>query len=176
MKVLEIRRHTERKKPGQHLTKAGVALARRVGAQIGPFHFVITSPVPRAVETAIAMGFATDGEEDLIAELGADVDREISWQAGFGPIAGAVRSGGAAAALARSLRRFCDEVIDSLPEDGSGLIISHGGLVEIMSIACLPGENHTAWGPACGFCEGVRLFHNGTEFVKAEMLRLEGSM
>ncbi|MBZ0278386.1 MAG: hypothetical protein K8I60_19725, partial [Anaerolineae bacterium] len=69
MRYLEMRRHTIRIKPGQHLSQAGVTLARRVGETIGPFDRVITSTIPRAYETAIAMGFAVDEQLDELGTM-----------------------------------------------------------------------------------------------------------
>src|SRR6266581_2060501 len=63
MQTLEIRRHSMRKLGGgSQLSQEGVAYARRLGAAMGPFACVATSVVPRARETAIAMGFAVDYE------------------------------------------------------------------------------------------------------------------
>src|SRR5687768_3727441 len=70
MPTLEIRRHSIRKPGGgSQLSQEGVDLARRVGTGLGPFARVVTSVVPRARETAIAMGFAVDHE---IVTLGTD--------------------------------------------------------------------------------------------------------
>jgi len=66
MKILEIRRHSIRSKPGDHLSQQGVALARKIGEGMGPFAFVTTSTLPRAFETAIAMGFAVDEQNKLM--------------------------------------------------------------------------------------------------------------
>lgn len=63
MKTLDIRRHSLRKDGGgSQLSQAGVDLARRIGATLGPYAQVVTTPVPRTRETAIAMGFAVDYE------------------------------------------------------------------------------------------------------------------
>jgi|ERR1019366_8743959 broad specificity phosphatase PhoE len=63
MRTLEIRRHSLRKEGGgSQLSQAGVDDARRLGDGMGPFARVVTSVVPRARETAIAMGFAVDQE------------------------------------------------------------------------------------------------------------------
>jgi hypothetical protein len=65
---LEVRRHSLRKTGGgSQISQAGVDLARRVGASIGPFHRVAASVSPRTRETAIAMGFAVD--EELVTLL-----------------------------------------------------------------------------------------------------------
>ncbi len=72
MRTIEIRRHCYTKKgdargKGSHLSAAGVGQARGIGEQIGPFNLVLTSTVPRTLETAIAMGFAVD---EQLAVLG----------------------------------------------------------------------------------------------------------
>jgi broad specificity phosphatase PhoE len=81
MRYVELRRHTMRTRPGQHLSQAGVSLARRVGEGVGPFDRVVTSTLPRAFETAIAMGFAVDEQIALLAGMGADVTaRACAWR------------------------------------------------------------------------------------------------
>ncbi len=66
MKTIEIRQHSIRAKPSDHLNQQGVTLARLVGENLGPFDRVITSTLPRAFETAIAMGFAVDEQNELM--------------------------------------------------------------------------------------------------------------
>jgi hypothetical protein len=39
-------------------------------------------------------------------------------------------------------------------------------------VACLPRDNHAAWGPSCSYCEGVRLAFDGEQFTMAELLRV----
>lgn len=46
-------------------TPAGVALARLVGESLGTFASVVTSASPRAIETAVAMGFAVHDVAEL---------------------------------------------------------------------------------------------------------------
>jgi broad specificity phosphatase PhoE len=70
MRWLEVRRHSLTKKDagrgrGSHLSAEGVALARLVGGSLGPFARVVASASPRAVETAVAMGFAVDDTVEL---------------------------------------------------------------------------------------------------------------
>ena len=60
MKISDHRRHSMRNIPDQHLNQEGVTLAREVGERSGSFQRVITSTIPRAFETAIAMGYAVD--------------------------------------------------------------------------------------------------------------------
>ncbi len=173
MRYLELRRHTMRVKPGQHLSQAGVDLARRVGMGRGPFQRVITSTVPRAFETAIAMGFAVDDEADILSAMDDAADAEIEWPAGFAYIAQAMKQGKAAARFGEQQARFLTSVARQLPDEGWALIVSHGGIVEVGAVACLPDADHSAWGPFCDYCEGVLLTFDGTAFVDAEILRVK---
>jgi broad specificity phosphatase PhoE len=68
MRRIEVRRHSITEKSrgsGSHLSQEGVALARRVGSSLGSFASVVTSASPRAIETALAMGYAVDDNVDL---------------------------------------------------------------------------------------------------------------
>ncbi len=126
MRYIEMRRHTMRVKPGQHLSQAGVELARRVGDTIGPFQRVITSPVPRAYETAIAMGYAVDELNETLSMLAEGVEDEVAWDAGFAAFAEAARLVGETARFARMLAKAMQGIASSLPEDSAALVISHG--------------------------------------------------
>lgn len=172
MHFLEVRRHTMREPGGVHLSQAGVTLARRLGEDMGPFDRVITSTLPRAYETAIAMGFAVDAQLEQLSILGADVDAEVHWAAGFAAFAQAIRLGGATARFAHAQSALWQAIVESVPEGGQALVISHGGVVEAGAVACLPDADHHAWGPGCYYCEGVRLSFDGRRFVEAEILRV----
>jgi broad specificity phosphatase PhoE len=172
MKTIEIRRHTYRTKPGQHLSQQGVTLARRVGEGIGPFARVVTSTIPRAFETAIAMGFAVDEQNELMSTMGPDVDAEAPWPLPPAEYAKAVRRGKAAACYAEQLAEFYFQLADRLEEGQSALVINHGGVVELGAVACLPDADHTSWGAHFECCEGVRLFWENEQFVDVEILRV----
>ena len=101
MRELELRRHSMRVGQGQHLSQEGVDLARRVGATMGRFDRVVTSALPRAFETAIAMGFAVDEQLEALGAMSADVSREADWQRGCAEIQRAARLGGATAGYVR---------------------------------------------------------------------------
>lgn len=171
MRVLEVRRHTMRVKPGSHLTQAGVSLARGTGEAMGPFHLVVTSILPRAYETAIAMGFAVDAQEALLAEFGDDVSAEVDWTLGFPAFAAAIARGGATGRFAAAQAALWQQIAGSVPEGGRALIVSHGGIIDGGAIGCLPAA--AQWpGPALDYCEGVRLSLEDGRWVGGEALRL----
>jgi broad specificity phosphatase PhoE len=173
MRELEVRRHTMRIKPGQHLSQAGVDLARRIGATMKPFDRVITSTIPRAYETAVAMGFAADEQYAGLSVLPYGVEDEVAWDAGFAAFAEAVHRGGVTSHFAALLAAYWLRVMRELPDNGRALIITHGGITEAGAVACLPEADHAAWGPHCDYCEGVRLVYDDQRFTGAQILRVK---
>ena len=173
MKTLEIRRHSIRSKPGDHLNQAGVTLARRIGAGLGPFQRVVTSTVPRAFETAIAMGFAVDEEVKLISTYGADVERELPWPQSFAVYAKGVRRAGSAAQwYAGQLAEYYAGLAARLADEQSALVVNHGGILEMGVVACFLDADYEAWGEAVDYCEGARLYWQDGKFVEAEVVRV----
>lgn len=172
MKTIEIRRHSIRTKPGDHLSQPGVTLARRVGQNLGPFDRVVTSTLPRAFETAIAMGFAVDEQNELMSSYGASVEWEVSWPSTLRQYAKAVRKDGAAARYAYLLLDVYQRIADYLDEGRAALVVNHGGVLELGAVAALPKADHEAWGAHFDYCEGIRLFWNDGKFMDAEILRV----
>ncbi|MGE3073051.1 MAG: histidine phosphatase family protein [Dehalococcoidia bacterium] len=171
MLEIEHRRHSWRLPDGTHLTQAGVELARRVGETMGSFDLVVSSHIPRAFETAIAMGYAVDRQEELLGDDGG-IAGELDWTLGCAEFARAcavsdrvARVCGAQAELLRSIAR-------DLPRDGRALLVSHGGIIEQGVVGLLPGFQFEPWGRAFARCEGVLLQFEGTECVGAQQLRL----
>lgn len=172
MKTIEIRRHSIRTKPGEHLSQQGVTLARLIGQNVGPFDRVVTSTVPRAFETAIAMGFAVDEQNELMSTYGSAVEREAPWPLSLAGYAEVVHNGGAAAKYANQMAVVYSRLGNYLSEGRSALVINHGGVLELGAVACLPNADHALWGSHFEPCEGVRLFHDNGKFVDAEILRV----
>jgi broad specificity phosphatase PhoE len=172
MKTIEIRRHSIRSKPGDHLNQSGVTLARLVGQNLGPFDRVITSTLPRAFETAIAMGFAVDEQIELMSTTGNAVEREAPWPLSLAGYAEAVGKGGAAAKYANQLAAVYAKLANYLADGRAALVINHGGVAELGVVACLPDADHFAWGSHFECCEGIRLLWDDGNWVNAEILRV----
>jgi len=172
MKIIEIRRHSIRNQTGQDLSEQGIALARLIGLEMGKFDRVLTSPSPRAVQTAQAMGFVVDQQAEILAALGDDVSVECPWPARFADYAAAYRRGGATFTYARRLAVFYSQLAASLPENGSALVVNHGGVVELSAVGCLPAADFSALGDYIEYCEGVRLTWEGGKFTDVQVLRV----
>ena len=171
MKILEIRRHSIRASMGVHLNQMGVDLARMVGQNLGPFDRVVTSTLPRAFETAIAMGFAVDEQSEMISTYGGAVEKEAPWPQSYLQYVAAVKRGGAAAKYANALAQYYASVMDFISEGRSALVINHGGIVELGVVGCLPNVDFSAWGGPVSYCEGARLYWDD-KFIRAEVLRV----
>src|SRR5687767_3009071 len=174
MKTIEIRRHSIRQKPGDHLSQQGVTLARLIGQNLGPFDRVVTSTLPRAFETAIAMGFAVDEQSELMNTYGNAVEREAPWPLSLAGYAEVVKAGGAAAKYANQLAAIYAKLANFLADGRAALVINHGGVLELGAVACLPDADYIAWGSHFDYCEGIRLFWEDGKFVDGEILRVSG--
>jgi broad specificity phosphatase PhoE len=172
MKTIEVRRHSIRSKPGDHLNQAGVTLARLVGENLGPFDRVVTSTLPRAFETAIAMGFAVDEQIELMSTYGIDVEREVPWPQNFAAYAKRVRRAGAAAEYGKRLAEVYAELAKFLADGRSALVINHGGVLELGIVASFSDADYESWGEAADYCEGARLYWEDGKCVNAEVLRV----
>src|SRR5262245_36397550 len=167
MKTLEIRRHSIRKSGGgSQLSQAGVDYARRLGASLGPFALVVTSVVPRARETAIAMGFAVDYElVSLVSdeEMYAELESNRCWEASqpFPALARLIAAKGATWRYGHALVALWRDIVTAIPEGAAALVIGHSGDLEIGLVTCFPRADHAEWGGFFGMCEGARLIFAG---------------
>jgi broad specificity phosphatase PhoE len=173
MKTLEIRRHSLRNIPEAHLNQTGVTLARSVGQNLGPFARVVTSTHPRAFETAIAMGFAVDEQNELMSSFGEDVMAEAPWPLSFAEYSAIVKRNGAAGKYAHQLAKVYADIMNHVAEGGAALVVNHGGVLELGVAACLSETDFDSWGDAVDYCEGARLFWNDNGFTRGEVLRVQ---
>jgi broad specificity phosphatase PhoE len=175
MRTLEHRRHSRRDPGGVHLNADGLALAHSVAAGLPRFDRVVTSPLPRAVETAEALGLTVDTTLAGLAEVPDDVVAVFESlprpARSFERIVEHLgRSREAAEFAHRELAQWRSE-LERVPEGGRLLMISHGGFIELVAASALP-EVVRGWGPPLGYLEGVRLTWDGRRWTSAEVLRV----
>jgi broad specificity phosphatase PhoE len=172
MKTIEVRRHAMRDKPNKHISQAGITLARSIGANMGHFDRVISSTLPRALETAIAMGYEVHQRVELIERYSDSIEKSIPWPQPFSVYQSAYQAEGYAAIYMRELAGFYAQLAESLPDSGSALVISHGGIVEMSAVACVPEYGYSSAGSHLECCEGIRLTWNDGAFTHLEILRI----
>ena len=165
MRKVQIRRHSFTKKGeargrGSHLSREGVLAARRLGASLGRFDTVLASTSPRTMETAIAMGAAVD---DLI-EMPSPVETgEIdfhAWRTWDDPFATlrtmADASPAVNAYLTDQVARLVD-ALDHLADEGSALVIGHGGWIESVIARLVDHPPATPLGGSFWHLDGIDL-------------------
>ena len=174
-RLLEVRRHAERTKPGQNLSRAGIDRARVAAASGLPFARVVTSPSPRAVQTAVAMGYPVDQEEVVLQSFGSAVSALIDWQAGFATWQQGVAASPVLAAFATMQAAIWRQVLTDILPGQAALIVTHGGMIEAGVMAMAPAIEWSAAGGALDYVEGVRLWFSDTQCVNAVVLRFNGN-
>jgi len=174
MRVIEHRRHSRREPGDVHLSREGRELARRVARTMGRFDRVVTSPKPRAVETAEALGFHVDATIEELAEMPDDagLSDDVLGDRTFAACVLAVQRSQAVAEYAHCQAELMRKQLARLPKpDGRLLMVSHGGVIELGAAAALPEEARD-WGPPLGLLEGVRLYWDRGRWVRGEVLRV----
>jgi phosphohistidine phosphatase SixA len=173
MRMLEHRRHARPDATRIHLSRVGTALTRKVGASLPRFDRVVTSPKPRAVETAQAMGFRVDATLDALAETPGDagVSMEESPPRTFADFVTLVEQSAEMAGYAREQLGLWRAELEKVRENGALLLVSHSGVVESGAAAAVPREAR-GWGPSLAPLEGVRLTWDGARWTSGEVVRV----
>lgn len=174
MKTITILRHSIRA-AGQNLSPEGVALAREAAKKLNPeYNIVVTSDLPRAIETAEAMGFTVNEHNEILCPPGEIVDLEVYWDGDFDEFPPAYRQKKHLYEFAVKLREYIKTIAKSLPENGNALIISHGGVVQAAAAGCFPEKDFREFGRSPKYCEGIKIFIEGTEFKDINIIRNVG--
>ena len=183
MREIEIRRHCLTKKgetrgKGSHLSAAGVVQARRIGEVIGPFDLVVTSLIPRTLETALAMGFAVNDQWEVLGDIPATVWEEIghqerwSWDNPFAVFAKLAAGDGPTALMGRRQQEAWTQALDAVPANGKVLVISHGRVIEAGLVTCVSGSDFAHWGSPFQHGEGVQMQYDQGHFTDVQFRRL----
>ena len=183
MRWLEVRRHSLTKQGaargrGSHLSAEGVKLARLVGDPLGPYATVVTAASSRAIETALAMGFAVDDTVELPSGyVPGEVEHHDQWRwpQPYRTYAELLGRGGRLAAVAEAHQAAWTQMVEVVPEGAAALVVCHGGGIEPGLVACLPDADHGSWGAPFGHCDGARLAFEDGHFVGVEFRRVPPS-
>jgi broad specificity phosphatase PhoE len=134
---------------------------------------VATSPRPRAVETAEAMGFPVSETLPWLAEMPDDVGISVDelLPRSFADYAKLAERSESMGDYARSMAERCRKELMGLPDGSRLLLISHGGIIEFSAVAALPDQAND-WGPLVGYLEGFRLELEDGRWTRGDVLRV----
>jgi len=172
MRTLVHLRHGERQPGGPHLTERGARLAKEVGRRLAHFDRVLTSPKPRAVETAEAMGYAVEGSLPALGGLPGELERWVdrAYPPRFADYLRFVDEVAEARVQARRLADLAAVELERLGDGGRLLFVSHGGVVELGAVGAL-GAAVAEWGPVLGYLEGVELERDRATWTRGAPVR-----
>lgn len=171
---VDIRRHSVRDRPEAHLFDAGRSLARDVASSALGFDRVVSSPVLRAIETARALGYPYPEVDPQFESVGSAVEAIVPWPSPFRNYQRALDARvESVTAMARQLARRLTDIARHLPAGGRALVVTHGGVPELSTVALRPRDDTDAWGGPCRCLEGSRVTFVAGAPMMAEILRVD---
>jgi broad specificity phosphatase PhoE len=160
MPTLEIRRHAERTDRGDEqsaLSAAGRAMAASLSKRAPKFALVLSSPLPRAEETAQTIAGRLDGiEPGFLPEMGGAIgDRIFGEMRSLADWAEVLREREDARKFAAEQLATWARVALRVGEKDRVLAVSHGGIIELPAITLAQRLRTPLAGASFGYCEGV---------------------
>ena len=170
MATVEVRRHAERAGPtdaGSALSPAGRAMAERLARRAPAYAVVAASPLPRAKETATIVGGRLDlADPALLPDLSQIV--QVRTIEEYLPLlAAGEREQALADEQASAWQR-----LGSAAKDGTALVITHGGVIELAALRIAKAIGKDLRGNAFSYCEGVRVRYEDGKPRSLEVLRV----
>jgi broad specificity phosphatase PhoE len=177
MAILEIRRHAERTDRGNEtsaLSAAGRAMAQALAKRAGPFALVLSSPLPRAKETAQLIAGRLDAiDPGLLPEMGGMIgDRIFGEMRTLADWAEVLHEREDARKFAAEQLATWTRIASRVDEKERVLAISHGGIIELPAITLARQLGKRLDGAVFGYGEGVLITYWKGAPTEVEPLRL----
>ena len=177
MPILEIRRHaarTERSNQQSALSDAGRAMAQSLAKRVPQFALVLSSPLPRAKETAQLITGRLDAvEPGFLPEMGGVIgDRIFGEMRTLADWTEVLREREDARKFATEQLVTWARVAMRVGEKDRVLAISHGGIIELPAITLAQRLRIPLDGPSFGYCEGVVVTYTKGAPTKIEIVRV----
>jgi len=177
MPLIEIRRHAERADPKNNqgsLSEAGRAMALALAKRAPKFALVLSSPLPRAKETAQLIAGRLDAvDAGLLPEMGGVIgDRIFGEMHTLADWSGVLREREDARAFAAEQLQTWARIAERVSDRERVLAVSHGGIIELPALALAQRLGTRLEGRAFGYGEGVLVTYASGVPVKIEPLRV----
>jgi hypothetical protein len=102
----------------------------------------------------------------------SDIQERWAWKEPFVTFAHFVRQGGPTTRMGERQREAWMRALESAPDSGRVLIISHGRVIESGLVTCIPDGDFPAWGASFQHGEGVRMAFAEGRFQGVQLLRV----
>jgi len=173
--ILDIRRHAQRQNTNDQqssLSTAGLAMCEKLAKSAPKYALVVSSPLPRAKETAQRIAGRLDAVEPaLLPDLGgqaAQVFGEMRTLADWSRLM----------ARDEAARKFAEEQLPAwgriatrVGEKDRVLAISHGGIVDLPALVIMRQLGVSIEVPSFNYCEGARITYAKGKPVAIDLLR-----
>ena len=175
--LLEIRRHAERANLADNqssLSPAGRAMAEALSKRAPKFALVLSSPLPRAKETAQLIAGRLDGiDAGLLPEMGGVIgDRIFGEMRTLSDWQEILREREDARAFAADQLQTWAQIAARIADKDRGLAVSHGGIIELPALALAERIGARLDGRAFGYGESVLVTFASGVPTKIEALRV----
>jgi broad specificity phosphatase PhoE len=175
--ILEILRHAERTDRGNEqsaLSPAGHAMAQSLAKRAPSYALVLSSPLPRAKETAQLIAGRLDAvEPGFLPEMGGVIgDRifgEMRTLADWAEVLGERED---ARKFATDQLATWARVAMRVGDKDRVLAISHGGIIELPAITLAQRLRTPLEGASFDYCEGVIVTYSKGAPTKVEIVRV----
>ena len=175
MPILDIRRHAERQNTNDQqssLSTAGIAMCEKLAKTAPKYALVISSPLPRAKETAQRIAGRLDGTEPgLLPDLGGQAAQL------FGEMR-TLTDWLRLLARDESARKFADaqlpvwsRIASRVKDHERVLAVSHGGIIDLPAVVLMKDLGASIDMPSFGYGEGVRITYRANKATALEVLR-----
>jgi hypothetical protein len=133
----------------------------------------------RAIETAVAMGFAVDDTVELPSGyVPGEVTRHDQWRwpRPYRSYAELLARGGELAKVAEVHRLAWISMVEGVSDGAAALFIGHGGGIEPALVASLPDADYDSWEALFAHCDGARLGFDQGRFMSIQFRRAPAAM
>jgi len=175
--IIEIRRHAERTDRGKDhsgLSAAGRAMVESLSRSAPKFTLVLSSPLPRAKETALTIAGRLDAvEPGFLPEMGGVIgDRIFGEMRTLADWTEILREREDARKFATEQLATWARVAMRVGEKDRVLAVSHGGIIELPAITLAQRLRTPLEGASFGYCEGVVVKYVKGAPAKIELVRV----
>ena len=177
MPLLEIRRHGERsdaKNNESALSPAGRAMAESLAKRLPKYALVLSSPLPRAKESAQLIAGRLDAvEPGFLPEMGGVIgDRIFGEMRTLADWAEVLREREDARKFASDQLATWGRIAARVGDKDRVLAVSHGGIIELPALTLAERLRTPLDGAAFGYCEGVAITYAKGTPTKIEVVRV----
>lgn len=175
MPLLDIRRHAQRINLADNqsaLAPAGQQMCARLSKAAPKYALVVSSPLPRAKETAQRIAGRLDAvEPGLLPDLGSYASSLFGELRTLADWARLLKEHPDASRFAEEQLPTWSRIASRVGERDRVLAVSHGGIIELPAILLMQRLGVKIDGPSFGYGDGVRATYTNGEATALEVLR-----